>query len=48
MIAGVEAKKKLSPIVTELLLRGRKLSISLVFKLQSYFKASKTKSQSYF
>ena len=29
-------KKKLSPIVTELFIRGRKLNISLVFITQSY------------
>ena len=34
--------KKLSPIVTELFLRGKKLNILLVFTSQSYFKASKT------
>ena len=34
--------KKLSPIVTELFLRGRKLNISLVFISQSYFKVLKT------
>ena len=31
--------KKLSPIVSELLIRGRKLNISLVFITQSYFAA---------
>ena len=36
------SNKKLSPIVTELFLRGRKLNISLVFISQSYFKVSKT------
>ena len=30
-IADVEANKKLSPIVTELVLRGRKLNISSAF-----------------
>ena len=30
MVADMEANKKLSPIVTELFLRGRKLNISLV------------------
>ena len=30
MIADVESNKKLSPTVTELFLRGRKLNISLV------------------
>ena len=42
MIADVEANKKLSPIVTELFLRRRKLIISLVFISQSYFKLPKT------
>ena len=37
-----KANKKLSPIVAELFLRGRKLVISLVFILQSYFKVFKT------
>ena len=38
MIADMEANKKLSPIVTELFLRGRKLNILHVFVSQSYFK----------
>ena len=38
----MESNKKLSPIVTELFLRGNKLNISLVFILQSYFKVPKT------
>ena len=42
MIADIEPNKKLSPIVTELLLRGRKFNISLVFISQSYFKVPKT------
>ena len=42
MIADIDANKKISPIVTELALEGRKLSISLVFILQSYFKVPKT------
>ena len=42
MIADMESSKKLSPIVTELFLRGRKLNISLVFISQTYFKAPKT------
>ena len=42
MIADMEVNKKLSPIATELFLRGTKLNISLVFKSQSYFKVSKT------
>ena len=33
--------KKLKPIVTELFIRGRKLSISLVFITQSYFAVPK-------
>ena len=41
MIAGIETDKELSPIVTELFLRGRKLNISLVFISQSYFKLPK-------
>ena len=39
---SMESNKKLSPIVTELFLRGRKLNISLVFISQSYFKVPKT------
>ena len=31
MIADMESNRKLSPIVTELFLRGRKLNIQLVF-----------------
>ena len=42
MIADIKANKKLSPIVTELFLRGRKLKISLTFISQTYFKVSKT------
>ena len=42
MIVDMESNKKLSPIVTELFLRGRKLNISLVFISQSYFKVPKT------
>ena len=42
MIADIKSKKKLSPILIELFLRGRKLNISLVFISQSYFKVSKT------
>ena len=33
--------KKLDSIVTELFIRGRKLNISIVFIMQSYFKVSK-------
>ena len=39
MIADMESNKKLSPIVTELFLRGRKIDI---FISQSYFKMPKT------
>ena len=42
MIADMESNKKLSPKVTELFLRARKLNISLVFISQSYFKVPKT------
>ena len=42
MVADMEANKKLSPIVTELFWRGRKLNISIVFISQSYFKVPKT------
>ena len=31
------SNKKVSPIVTELFIRGRKLNIFLVFNTQSYF-----------
>ena len=33
--------KKLNPVVTELFIRGRTLSISIVFITQSYFKVPK-------
>ena len=35
------SNKKLNPIVTELFITGRKLSISLVFITQSYFAVPK-------
>ena len=38
LIADMKSNKKLSPIVTELFLRGRKLNISLVLISQSCFK----------
>ena len=41
IIAAVEANKKLSPIVNEQFLGGRKLNISLVFISHSYFKGPK-------
>ena len=41
MIADILSNKKLNPIVTELLIRGRKLNISLVSMTQSYFCSKK-------
>ena len=41
MIADMINSKKLNSIVTELLIRGRKLNISLVSITQSYFKVPK-------
>ena len=41
IIADIETDNELSPIVTELFLRGRKLNISLVFISQLYFKLPK-------
>ena len=41
MIADMINNKKLNSIVTELFIRDRKLSISLVFTTQSYFKVPK-------
>ena len=42
MIADMKSNKELSPIVTELFLREKKLNISLVFISESYFKVPKT------
>ena len=42
LIVDMKYDKKLSPIITELFLRGRKLNISLVFTSQSYFRVPKT------
>ena len=42
MIVDKLINKKLNPIVTELLIRGRKLNISLVFITQSYFAVPKS------
>ena len=42
IVVDMESNKKLSPIVTELFLRGRKINISVVFISQSYFKLPKT------
>ena len=36
MIADLLSKKKFTPIVTELFIRGRKLNISIVYITQSY------------
>ena len=41
MIADVINNEKLNPVVPGLLIRGRKLNISIVFITQSYFKVSK-------
>ena len=41
MIADMIKNKNLNSIVTELFIRGRKLSISLVFITQPYFKVPK-------
>ena len=41
MIADMLSNKKLSKIVTELFIRGRKLNISIVFITQSYFAVPK-------
>ena len=38
MIADMINNKKLNSIATELFTRGRKLNVSLVFIMQSYFK----------
>ena len=38
---GIFSNKKLSPIVNELFIRGRKPNISLTFISQSYFAAPK-------
>ena len=41
LIAGMINNKNLNSVVTDLFIRGRKLSISLVFIIKSYFKVSK-------
>ena len=41
MIADMINNKKLNPVVTELFIRDRKLNISIVFIMQSYFKVPK-------
>ena len=42
MITDMESNQKLSPIVTKLLLRRRRLNKSVVFISQSYFKVPQT------
>ena len=42
MIADMLSSKKLNPIVTELFIRGRKLTISLVFITEYSFAVPKT------
>ena len=42
MTADMLSNKKLSPIVTELFIRGRKLYIFLAFITQSYFSVPKS------
>ena len=41
MIADIINNKKVNSIATKLFIRGRKLSVYLVFITQSYFKVSK-------
>ena len=41
MIADMINNKKRNPVVTEVLIRGRKLNISIVVITQSYFKGPK-------
>ena len=41
MIADILSNEKLSPIATELFIRGNRLNISLVFIKQSYFAVPK-------
>ena len=41
MIADMINNRKLNSVVTELFIRSRKLNISLVFIIQSYFKIPK-------
>ena len=50
IIADMAANKNLSPLLTELFLRGRKVNISIVFIPQSYFKvpATNTKCNTFF
>ena len=41
MIADTRSKKKRNPTITELFIRGRKLSIPFIFIVQSYFTVPK-------
>ena len=41
IITDMISNKKLNPIVTEFLIRGRKLNISFIFITPSYFKVTK-------
>ena len=41
VFADMINNKKLNPVVTELFIRDRKISISIVFITQSFFKVSK-------
>ena len=41
MIADMSNNKNLNPVITELFIKGRKLNISIVFIMQSYFKVPK-------
>ena len=41
MIADMINNKKLNLMVTEVFIRGKKLKISIVFIIQSYFKVTK-------
>ena len=41
MIVDMVSNKKLNPIVTDIFIRERKLNISLVFIIQSYFAVPK-------
>ena len=42
MIADIITNKKLNPLVTELISRGRKINISVVFITQSYLVVPKS------
>ena len=41
MIADMISNKKFNPVTTELFIRGRKPNISIVFKMQSFFRVPK-------